>query len=148
MLIKFIKNRGRNNIEDIKPIPDFKGYYISNAGKVYCNLGKGNRNKDNTVDLYEIKPRLTNKGYVRIYARQTSTGKRKDLYIHRLVAQIFIDNPNNKKYVNHINCVRNDNRVENLEWCTAKENTYQTEKLKHIIRDDTGKFISNFSYPA
>ena len=79
MLIKFIKNRGRNNIEDIKPIPDFKGYYISNAGKVYCNLGKGNRNKDNTVDLYEIKPRLTNKGYARIYARQTSTGKRKDL---------------------------------------------------------------------
>mgnify|MGYP000851530073 FL=1 len=61
---------------------------------------------------------------------------------------MFIDNPDNKKYVNHINCVRNDNRVENLEWCTAKENTYQTEKLKHIIRDNTGKFISNFSYPA
>ena len=65
---------------------------------------------------------MTTNGYARICARQNSTGKRKDLYIHRLVAENFIPNPHHKQYVNHKNTIRNDNRVENLEWCTAKEN--------------------------
>ena len=130
----------------IKPIKDYKGYFISDDGKVYCNLGRGNRDKNKTVDLYEIKPRLTKNGYERVYARQTSTNKRKDLYVHRLVAEYFIPNPNNKKYVNHINCIRNDNRVENLEWVTAKENTDYTIKNNHIIRNNLGQYTSNFDY--
>lgn len=130
----------------IKPINDYNGYFISDDGKVYCNLGIGNRHKDKTVELYEIKPRLTKHGYARIYARQTSTNKRKDLYIHRLVAQYFIPNPENKKYVNHKNCIRDDNRVENLEWCTAKENTSYTMKVNHVVRDQDGTYKSNFNY--
>ena len=49
----------------IKPIKDFEGYFISDNGKVYCNLGKGNRKNGKTVELYEIKPRLTKNGYTR-----------------------------------------------------------------------------------
>lgn len=109
-------------------------------------MGQGNRNKGKTVDLYEIKPRLAKNGYARIYARQTSTNKRKDLNIHRLVAELFIPNNENKKYVNHINCIRSDNRVENLEWCTAQENTHYTEYLHHVVRDSNGRFVSNFTY--
>lgn len=131
----------------IKPIPDYDGYFISDTGKVYCNLGRGNRDRTKTVDMYEISPRIAKNGYVRVYIRQTSTNKRRDLYIHRLVAQAFIPNPSNKKYVNHKNCIRDDNRAENLEWCTAKENTWYTESLQHIVRDKLGRYISNFSYP-
>ena len=130
----------------IKEINDYKGYFISDDGRVYCNLGQGNRNKDKTVDFYEIKPRLTRNGYARVYARQISTNKRKDLYIHRLVAQYFLPNPQNKKYVNHKNCIRNDNRVENLEWCTAKENTDYTMAVNHMIRMYDGTYKGNFNY--
>lgn len=99
----------------IKPIEDFEGYFISDDGKVYSNLGRGNRRIGKTVEMYEINPRLARNGYLRIYCRQTSTGKRKDLYIHRLVAKHFIPNFDNKEQVNHKNCIRSDNRVENLE---------------------------------
>lgn len=132
--------------EIIEPIKDFDGYYISNYGKVYCDLGKGNRRNSKRVDMYEVKGRLTRHGYLRVYARQSSTSKRKDLYVHRLVAEYFVPNPLNKKYVNHKDCKRNNNVYTNLEWVTSKENNQQTANLKHLIRDNRGRFVSNFEY--
>ena len=139
-----VEGRSTTIIEEpmIKPIEGFAGYFISDDGKVYCNLGKGNRRKtDRTVDLYEIKGRPTRTNYLRVYMRDSHTNKRVDKYIHRLVAQHFIPNPENKKYVNHINCNRADNSVKNLEWVTAKENTDQTVELKHVVRNDKGPFL-------
>lgn len=136
--------------EIIKPIKDYNGYYISNYGNVYCDLPKGCRRDKNKAirhtEMHIIKPRLTKNGYARVYARNSKTNKRNDLYIHRLVAEYFIANPDNKKYVNHKNCIRDNNHVDNLEWCTAKENTQQTEKLEHIKRDEKGRYFSNFKY--
>ena len=61
-------------------------------------------------------------------------GKQKRMRVHRMVALTFIDNPDNKPYVNHINGNRSDNNVENLEWATPSENT------QHAV--NTGLFKS------
>ena len=66
-----------------------------------------------------IKEHLTEKGYLRC-----NLGDRK-LLKHVIIACQFIDNPNDLPCVDHINHIRNDNRVENLRWCSHKENTNQ-----------------------
>ena len=67
-------------------------------------------------------------------------GKQKRMRVHRLVAETFIDNSENKPYVNHINGNRGDNNVENLEWVTPSENT------QHAV--NTGLFISGRTRPV
>lgn len=133
-------------IKILKELYQYKGYFVSDDGKIYCNLGKGNRRIGNIVPLYEVKPRPDKSGYTRVYMRNSVTGKREDRYIHRLVAENFIENENNDKYVNHINCIRSDNRVENLEWCDAKYNTQYTMDMGHVIRNDKGQFESRYNY--
>jgi hypothetical protein len=87
------------------------------------------------LDGRVLKPAKDNKGYLRVGL--TINGKLCTKKVHRLIAQTFISNTLNKPFVNHINGIKNDNRVENLEWVTAKENT------KHAI--DNGLFYFNTS---
>lgn len=85
-------------------------YKITNDGRVYSEyLG----------DF--IKPFYSKGGYVRVKLNYGDRSKK--VMMHRLVALAFIPNPDNKPQVDHINCNRSDNRVENLQWTTAKENT-------------------------
>ena len=66
--------------------------------------------------------------YIHYYIRDLSTGKRKDFKGHRLVAEYFIDNPNNYPIVNHIDGNKANNHIENLEWCTYSQNNIHAYK--------------------
>ena len=67
-----------------------------------------------------LTPKKDKDGYLRIYYKVDKVGVNK--IVHRLLAQAFIPNPDNKPQVNHINGIKDDNRIENLEWCTNVEN--------------------------
>ena len=131
----------------IKEINGFKGYFISSEGKVFCNLGKGNRDKNKTAEMYEIKGRPTKNGYLRVYMRRQEDNKRTDKYIHRLVAEYFLEKIDGKDIVNHKDCNRSNNNVENLEWTTTRENVHYAMELNHLVKNSTnGRFESNFDY--
>lgn len=79
---------------------------------------------DGTVINKHNKPLIHQKfrlGY--IYVTLSLKGKPKKISLHRLIAECFIPNPENKPCVNHKNGIKSDNRIINLEWCTRSENT-------------------------
>ena len=96
-----------------KNIKGYEGLYqISNLGNV-----KSFKNKNEKL----LKPQADKNGYLRLGLRKENN--RKFYSIHRLVAQHFIDNPSNKKQVNHIDGDKTNNVVSNLEWVNPVENT-------------------------
>lgn len=106
-------------------ILDFNNNYaISNFGNVMnVNTKKilTPQNKEYlTVTLHNVSNKRGKKGY------------RKNYKIHRLVAKYFIENPDNKPYVNHKDGNKHNNHVDNLEWVTAQENTVHAYKNKLI----------------
>ena len=93
-----------------------------------------------------LKPFFSRGGYVRVKLNYGDRSKK--FMIHRLVAMAFIENKDNKPHVDHINCNRSDNRVENLQWCTPKENAeYAVERggrdsmLYRFINIKTGEML-------
>jgi hypothetical protein len=78
---------------------------------------------------------LTKTGYCVVTYYSFSERKTKRLFVHRLVAEAFIPNPLNKPFINHLNAIRHDNRLGNLEWCTHQENMdhMKNHKQKELL---------------
>lgn len=101
--------------EEWREIKEFKDYYVSNYGRV------ANFNYRNTGKRILMKTFTTKAGYYQI-ALVNKNGKRIKRYIHRLIAEAFIPNPQNKPEIDHIDTNRVNNSIDNLRWVTKIEN--------------------------
>lgn len=136
-------------IEEWKDIKDYENLYqISNLGRVK-SLGKtiiDSSGRKRIIKERILKGGKDDKGY--LYVCLCKDGIHKYIKVHRLVAETFIPNPNNLPCVDHINTIRDDNRVENLRWVTYEENNNNPltrEKYKdrkHNITEETKKKMS------
>lgn len=130
-------------MEEWRDIPDYEGkYQISNLGRVKSiNFHRGNKEKILTTFL-------DGRGYPTTFLYKD--GKRKTFRIHRIIAKIFIPNPNNLPQVNHKNEDKTCNVIDlnnlygemtNLEWCTNKYNCRYSKSKKINQYDLEGNFI-------
>ena len=135
-----------------KPIYEYEGLYeISNLGRVK-SLEKFRKNgkKEGNGYIQKEKILIPHKNKKTGYTYVSLRGKKsKYLSIHRIVANAFLDNPNNYPIINHKNEIKDDNRVENLEWCTYKyNNIYNNKSKKNCIAisqyDLEGNFIKDW----
>jgi hypothetical protein len=116
----------------IRDIPNFPNYQISENGEVY------NKNTGN-----QLNPSLCTEGYLRFGLRKPTC---KMFFVHKLLAMIFIENPDNLKYVDHIDRNKLNNNISNLRWISslnnnrnrsiAKNNTTGTKGITEQKLDD------------
>lgn len=137
--------------EEWRSIPGFEGEYeVSNLGRVK-SIGRFRLTKKGMH--YPVKTCLlkqsVRKGYSSVGLPKN--GKYKRLRVNRLVAIAFIENPDGKPYVNHIDGNKQNNCADNLEWVTAKENrqhairTGLAKNGKPVVREDGKRFPSILS---
>lgn len=114
-------------------------YQVSNLGIVKRLQGKS------CLIQRILKNKIKKNGY--LYLCLCKDGKVIHFHVHRLVAAAFIPNPENKPDVNHLNCIKADNTVHNLEWCTKSENAIHA--LKNIVykRNSLCGVNHPFSFP-
>lgn len=120
-----------NQIEIWKDVVGYESIYqVSNLGNIKALAQKRWMNVNMCYSHYKekiLKPSTTIDGYLKIRLYKDLIDK--NFLVHRLVGISFIDNIENKKEINHINGIKNDNRIENLEWVTPMENVKHSYKI-------------------
>ena len=136
-----------NYMEIWKDIKDYPNYQVSSEGRVK-SLGNNKTRKEKILNGCN-----NGDGYLRV--NLCKDGKRKLFYVHRLVAQAFLDNPNNLPEINHIDEEdKTNNCVSNLEWCDRKYNINYGTRTERFIKSKsipilqfskTGDFIRKWN---
>lgn len=114
-------------------VKGLENYLIDKNGNVYSKYYK-----------CLLKQRLNHKGYYRVALRQKGYNKRKrEFFVHRLVALTFIPNPDNLPQVNHKDENKLNNYVENLEWCDNKYNCLYGTAIQRAVLKRRGRVIAD-----
>lgn len=126
--------------EQWETIPNYSNYQVSNTGKVRSI------NYNRTGICKELKFWFDKLGYARVVL--TKNGKCITFLVHRLVAMVFLDNPENKAEVDHIDTNPSNNNVSNLRWCTGSENkmnplTRKRNSTNNRWKGKTGSLMHN-----
>ena len=116
-----------------KDVKGYEGLYmVSNKGRIKSMYKQTKILKNDNI----LKPALLNSGYLSVMIYKNKTRKR--FTVHRLVAEAFIENPDNKNVINHIDEDKTNNCVENLEWCDyCYNNNYGSARFKQSISMST-----------
>ena len=118
----------------MKEVKDFPGYFITEEGKVYTSKRNQFREMKQPICRKYHAVNLSHKGNV------------KHCFVHRLVAEAFVDNPENKDYVNHIDGNKLNNHYTNLEWVTFSENiqhAFEVGLNKGLVGEENGRALLN-----
>jgi transcriptional regulator CtsR len=111
-----------------KRVPNYNRYKVSNTGLIKTFDWKG------SGQTRIMKPSKDNSGYLRTMLKRDD-GIIHTIKVHRIVAQTFIENTENKPEINHLDACKTNNNTYNLEWCTRQEN------IQHSI--DNGLMVSH-----
>ncbi|AHL19660.1 NUMOD4 motif family protein [Enterococcus phage VD13] len=121
--------------EEWLPIKGYEGLYeVSNRGKIKSLARKVSYHNGNSRNVPErlLTPVKNKKGYLNVFLYKS--GKATQYRVHRIVAEAFLVNNENKPQINHINEIRDDNRISNLEWATSKENNNHGSRNSKISK--------------
>jgi len=135
-----IRPKSLQGIENYYSFVDIKGFENYEVNKLGVVISKDRikvtrNNKRYPVKSQVMTPQIDNSGYV-VFNLTSHTGDKKKFYLHRLIAENFIPNPENKPCVNHKDGVKYNNSIENLEWNTYQENNihaFDTELQKRGV---------------
>lgn len=110
----------------VKGYPD---YQVSDSGVIY----KGDK-------LVKCSP-MDKAGKLYLVTTLKANGKYKKVYVHRIVAESFLPNPEEHPYVNHIDENKHNNCVSNLEWCTPQHNAEHSHSREVVMRSPSGERV-------
>jgi hypothetical protein len=158
-----------SQVEFWRPIQNFEGYDVSSFGRVRSWWKRITARKEDgtyggTCTVRADVPYVLQSNRSRPYLQVSMSvqNKRKSRLVHRLVAKAFLSNPENLPQVNHVNCLKRDNRLENLEWISGQMNmdhavasglilngeavkkSKATESLVRVIRQRSQNGESNY----
>lgn len=116
--------------EEWRTLQGYSMYRVSNKGRVLTLKQGANIRQLNVLYRRVLIPTLSDTGYLRV-SMYDDSGFRKVKFVHRLVAEAFIDNPNKYSQVDHINTIRTDNSADNLRWVTPSMNCRNPLTMQH-----------------
>jgi len=132
--------------QEWEPVAGFCNKYLISKNGAVVSIQPGKRNKF-------LSKRIDRGGYQTV--RLNKDGITSTHFIHRLIAASYIPNPENKSFINHINGIKTDNRIANLEWCTHAENMQHAYdsgiikiKSKPVLNKCTGELYPSIKQAA